>query len=296
MLFTVLFGEWVYTHFRSKKEQYQGILFVFLNLYYRGDAFVKFIEDGFDVDFHSPVHFVRSFVVMMLTAPYKLVMTISSKILYLPRDALVRVAANSALVAVVILVANVAIQLYFGRFSLLGGKFPVIIMIGAVITLASLYVWTSMTDFRLYTELEELFPESLQEPSTEQGEPTEPMVEQSGPAKPTPVEPSVQEDLQSKLDSVDFTFDDFDQEPEVGDSISVATRFDSAGIGEKVGIQLKGQEREEFLQKLEDSTDPSEFLSENLLLRFNEKEEIIDDLNLRVLGMVIIPNDFRALV
>ena len=100
----------------------------------------KFIEDDFSVDCHTPLKAVQSIIVMLLTAPFKLVMTISSKILYLPKEAIVMSVRNSFLVSAIITVAIVAGELYTNSFSLFEGKIPVVMLAAVTLFLAFLYI------------------------------------------------------------------------------------------------------------------------------------------------------------
>ena len=127
----------------------------------------RFVEDDIELSFSSPVRFVQSVACMLLTAPYKLVMSISAKVLYLPKDSILKVLMNSVIISGIITVINIAFQLYVGRFSLLQGKLPVIIMIVATLLLLGCYFAVSMADINVYTQLDDIFPESDSDESEE---------------------------------------------------------------------------------------------------------------------------------
>lgn len=262
----------------------------------------KFIEDDFSVDCHTPLKAVQSIVVMLLTAPFKLVMTISSKILYLPKEAIVMSVRNSFLVSAIITVAIVAGELYTNSFSLFAGKIPVVMLAAVTLFLAFLYIVVNATDFSAYTELNSLL--SLQE--------GEQRVEQQAEPQAEP-QVGVQAEVQAEqaMDGEDYIVDDlsFGEDditvplpsqpipqsapaPQVF-SVNVAENFKFDSID--AGAVLPEEQLQAFVAMLEKSTEPSEFLSEAILQNFNPDEEVADDGNLDYLGLGVIPNNFKAL-
>lgn len=258
----------------------------------------KFIEDDFSVDCHTPLKAVQSIVVMLLTAPFKLVMTISSKILYLPKEAIVMSVRNSFLVSAIITVAIVAGELYTNSFSLFTGKIPVVMLAAVTLFLAFLYIVANATDFSAYTELNSLL--SLQEEEQQAEQQAEPQAE-------------TQEEVQAEpaMDGEDYIVDDlsFGEEditvpppsqpipqsapaPQVF-SVNVAENFKFDNID--AGAVLPEEQLQAFVAMLEKSTEPSEFLSVAILQNFNPDEEVADDGNLDYLGLGVIPNNFKAL-
>lgn len=256
----------------------------------------KFIEDDFSVDCHTPLKAAQSIIVMLLTAPFKLVMTISSKILYLPKEAIVMSVRNSFLVSAIITVAIVAGELYTNSFSLFEGKIPVVMLAAVTLFLAFLYIVVNATDFSAYTELNSLL--SLQEEEQQAEQKTEPQAE---PKAGVQAEPKEEDYI---VDDLSFGEEDITVPPPSQPipqstpapqvfSVNVAENFKFDSID--AGAVLPEEQLQAFVAMLEKSTEPSEFLSEEILQNFNPDEEVADDGNLDYLGLGVIPNNFKAL-
>ena len=295
-------------------------------MHYRGDFTIvkKFIEDDFEVDFSSPLNFAKSFIVMVLTAPFKLITTISAKFFYLPKKAIERMLLNSTIIGAVITFLNAVFLMYFGKLSLFLGKFPLIIMIIGTVILAVLYVMVSIGNFTVYVQFGELFPNEDETVISASEQNIEPIQSQ----------PEVQqEELQEMQSSTEFSeqFEEFDTDLEVLSSSASETqqqvqqvsqnqqrpsskvvqasqatdnlnlpdlkKTDKVSrVGNFVGTKMDGESNNRFKRALQSSLESSEFLSEALLVKFVEDEEIADTANLEVLGIGVIPNTFKALI
>lgn len=250
----------------------------------------RFVEDDIELSFSSPVRFVQSVACMLLTAPYKLVMSISAKVLYLPKDSILKVLMNSVIISGIITVINIAFQLYVGRFSLLQGKLPVIIMIAATLLLLGCYFAVSMADINVYTQLDDIFPESGSDESEEPVRGDEPGSEIEEPAngdeKPINGSESVSSESKpynEKPGEYKYNYNPV-VTPEVLEKVHART-----------GKFTDNDEYNKFVESLASLTDPSKFLSENLLARFTNEQVVEDEINLMALNVGIIPNDFKAL-
>lgn len=263
----------------------------------------KFIEDDIGLSFNSPVHFVQSVACMLLTAPYKLVMTISAKVLYLPKDAILKVLLHSVFISMLITVINAAFQIYIGRFSMFRGKLPVIVMVVTTALLAGCYFAISVTDLDMYTQLSDIFPreippeervEEQKEQAGEQvqaegqvGEPEEQVVQPKEQAA-QPEEQVVQPKDFFKEEVNGVAVDKYVWEP-------VVTSEKLEKVHAAANRNLNGSEYSEFVERLEGLTDPSKFISEDLITRYANSRVVADEINLEVLNTGIIPNDFKAL-
>lgn len=256
----------------------------------------RFVEDDIELSFSSPVRFVQSVACMLLTAPYKLVMSISAKVLYLPKDSILKVLMNSVIISGIITVINIAFQLYVGRFSLLQGKLPVIIMIVATLLLLGCYFAVSMADINVYTQLDDIFPESCSDESKEPVSGDEPAsgaefvseIEEPANGDGEPVNGSESVSSESKPSNEKPGKHKYTYNP-------VVTPEVLEKVHTRTGKFTDNDEYNKFVESLASLTDPSKFLSENLLARFANEQVIEDEINLMALNVGIIPNDFKAL-
>ncbi len=270
----------------------------------------KFIEDDFKVDYKSPLSAIQSVVVMLLTAPFKLVMTISSKILYLPKEAIIVTVRNSFIVSFVVTVAVIAGELYMKKFSLFTGKVPVIMLAAVTVFLAFLYVGANAVDLSAYSELKVLLGQMEEEvePASQSLQPEEEL-KASSPSQTGKDETIFMEDLYSE----DLEDDEEGEQASLQQvttpsqqttvqvtsplkqqvSVKIAEKFDYDKMN--AGASLPEDSLKALIGLLEKSTNPSEFLSESLLEGFKPEEEVADDSNLECLSLGIIPNSFKAL-
>lgn len=256
----------------------------------------KFIEDDIELSFNSPVHFVQSVACMLLTAPYKLVMTISAKVLYLPKDAILKVLLHSVFISMLITVINAAFQIYIGRFSMFRGKLPVIVMVVTTALLAGCYFAISVTDLDMYTQLSDIFPREIppEERVEEQEEQAGEQVQAEGQVG-EPKEQAVQPEEQV-VQPKDFFKEEVNEvavDKYVWEPVVTSEKLEKVHAG--ANRNLNGSEYSEFVERLEGLTDPSKFISEDLITRYANSRVVADEINLEALNTGIIPNDFKAL-
>lgn len=246
----------------------------------------KFIEDDIELSFNSPVHFVQSVACMLLTAPYKLVMTISAKVLYLPKDAILKVLLHSVFISMLITIINAAFQIYIGRFSMFRGKLPIIVMVVTTALLAGCYFAISVTDLNMYTQLSDIFPGEI--PPEEQIKEQEEQAVQPVQAEEEAEEQAVQPEDFFKEEVNRAAVDKYVWEP-------VVTSKKLEKVHASANRNLNGSEYSEFVKGLEGLTDPSKFISEDLIMRYANSRVVADEINLEALNTGIIPDDFKAL-
>lgn len=253
----------------------------------------RFVEDDIELSFNSPVRFVQSVACMLLTAPYKLIMTISAKVLYLPKASILKVLLNSIIISGLITVINIAFQLYVGRFSLFHGKLPVIVMVVTTLLLIGCYFVISMVDLNMYTQLADIFPEDAidDDESMETNEAAkEPEVKPTSDDEKESVEKCAKTsgDTPEPADKPENEAAEYSYEPAV-------TPVVLQKVHNNIGRRMEGDEYSKFVEGLASLTDPSRFISENLLAQYTDSHIIEDEINLEVLNVGIIPNDFKAL-
>lgn len=271
----------------------------------------KFIEDDFKVDYKSPLSAIQSIVVMLLTAPFKPVMTISSKILYLPKEAIIATVRNSFIVSFVVTVAVIAGELYMKKFSLFTGKVSVIMLAAVTVFLAFLYVGANAVDLSAYSELKVLLgqmEEEEVEPASPSLQPEEELKASSplqiGEDETIFMEDLYSEDLEDDEEGEQASLQQVTTPPQQTTvqvtsplkqqvSVKIAEKFDYDKMN--AGASLPEDSLKALIGLLEKSTNPSEFLSESLLEGFKPEEEVADDSNLECLSLGIIPNSFKAL-
>lgn len=314
----------------------------------------KFVEDDIDVKFDSPLHLVQSATCMLLTAPFKFVMAVSSKILYLPKEAQRKVVFNSAVVASVTTGLNFAFQMYFGCFSLWKGRMPLIAM--AVVTA---FLWFSEIvvtahDFSFHSQLAHYldgasevsedtgeedtgvgssdssfnFREAAkaamataaatvaskvgQEQGQEQGQEEEKTPMQAQAVVNSETSGNLELGEPASIEDIDDIFDD-DLVNEFAQEIAVESQTEEPVVAKGLDTSrlenstwsvdysaidnssklLSEEEITQLEEKMKTCTDPSRFLSNKLLSRFNERQIIEDETNLDNLNLGIIPNSFR---
>lgn len=256
----------------------------------------KFIEDDIGLSFNSPVHFVQSVACMLLTAPYKLVMTISAKVLYLPKDAILKVLLHSVFISMLITVINAAFQIYIGRFSMFRGKLPVIVMVVTTALLAGCYFAISVTDLDMYTQLSDIFPREIppEERVEEQKEQAGEQVQAEGQVgKPEEQAAQPEEQVVQPKDFFKEEVNEVAVDKYVWEPVVTSKKLEKVHAG--ANRNLNGSEYSEFVERLEGLTDPSKFISEDLITRYANSRVVADEINLEALNTGIIPNDFKAL-
>lgn len=313
----------------------------------------KFIEDNIELRFDSVLHVLQSSICMLLTAPFRLLMTISAKILYLPQATLCRVLLNSSAIAGFSIITHVGFMAYFGDISLLRGRCPVLAMIIALMMLLAVYFVVNIHDFTLYTKLEDLFPDrsqivqeaqsensdewsdSLTEeqaeasgagappvqpevqpvqseagvppvqpevklvkdaPPVQQEVPVQPQPAQPQPVQPQPVQPEVQ--LVKEAPPVQQPTTPVQQSAPQQTSYSIVPEITENLIDQvnrTIGKFSSQESLTQTLAEMQKSTDPSEFLSQQLLAVFDSEQTIADEAIMESLGVAILPNNFKVL-
>lgn len=246
----------------------------------------KFVEDNVEFDFSNPLSFIKAVVCMSIVAPFKLVMAITSKILYLPKRALSTVFFYSLIVAGFITLANIAYQAIFMQVRLFSGKFPIVVMIVATVVLALAYLFVSVHDFTVSVGGKgEQFVESGSVEAESKFDDEQPIVSAE---QFTESDKSVVKFEESQEVSIDFS--DFDIE----DNRLCELDYGSgdAVVTSKV---LSDEENAALLEALERSAEQSEFLSQALLARFDDRYPVEDNFKLESLKLSVIPNNFRIL-
>lgn len=262
----------------------------------------KFIEDDIDVKFDSPIHFIQSSVCLLVTAPFKFVMSASSKILYLPKAAQTKVMFNSAVVGTLVTGLNVAYQMFFDCFSLWKGKLPVVVLGFVTVLLWVGYSIVMMNDFSFHsqleaamnpeseTQVEPLKEEQVEEPVKARAE--EPM---KAPSVDDLFEDSTELDDQvaQEFFNMDLAMDESVPKVDTGKLKNVDGGLDIGLVKDSNGM-LSDEEMIGLQREMDSCTDPSKFLSNKLLARFSSERIIEDEVNLEALNLGIIPNSFRV--
>lgn len=304
----------------------------------------KFIEDNIELQFDSVLHVLQSSICMLLTAPFRLLMTISAKILYLPQATLCRVLLNSSAIAGFSIITHIGFMAYFGDISLLRGRCPVLAMIIALMMLLAVYFVVNIHDFTLYTKLEDLFPDRsqiVQEAQSENSDewsdslteeragagaeapPVQPEVQPvqsevgAPPVQPevgagvAPVQlvkdaPPVQQEVQLVKDapSVQQPAQLVKDAPPVQQPAPQQTSYSIVPeitenlvdqVNRTIGKFSSQESLTQTLAEMQKSTDPSEFLSQQLLAVFDSEQTIEDEAIMESLGVAILPNSFKVL-
>ena len=97
-------------------------------------------------------------IIELVSSPYSLVIEISKKFFFLPRDLIEKILLASNLICLAQIIISSLLKVYFGSFSLLEGKFPLVFQIGVLIVLVFLYVAYELTDFSIYQNVDRLLP------------------------------------------------------------------------------------------------------------------------------------------
>lgn len=87
----------------------------------------------------SVFSFICSLLILVVFAPFRLTINLSKRIVFLAREGIDKMLFLSVLIGVVLTIASTVVQLIQGRFSLLNGTFPIILMIAGCIILVLLY-------------------------------------------------------------------------------------------------------------------------------------------------------------
>ena len=330
---------------------------------------VKFIEEDFEISKENPFDMLKSLLIMVLVAPARYLLTIFSKVLYLPKAVLEKVLLCATIISASISLANVAVSLYFKSFRVSSLFFQITVI--STIVLVLFYFIFAMSSIVLYEQMDsmkdkeessskeqlrhvantaksklgELFGTSAafvhavnEENSTdaatkEVSDLTESTAEDVRadikPAERSSKELDLTEQTRSTEHSVksvdlDVTndFDDSDifaseDENEENDTSDDAdygfhniVKAESIAhfqdhLKEKVkkaksercsiGKQISEGELHELLSEMDNVTDPSKFIPEEVLASFGVSAEELDDLSIEMLEDDMVPSNFTAL-
>ena len=97
-------------------------------------------------------------IVELIISPYSLVIEISKKFFFLPRDLIEKILLTTCIICLAQTVLSVLVRLYLGTFSLLEGKFPFVFQIGVLAVLVFLYIAYELADFSIYQNVDRLLP------------------------------------------------------------------------------------------------------------------------------------------
>lgn len=118
---------------------------------------MKFFEYQTPIDLSSPFNFLRSILINLVFAPFKLVVEIGRKIVFLPRVAIDRFLLSSIIISIIHTVIQVLVLLYRNSFSLWFGKFPIILSLAATVCLIILYFIFNSMSFVIYEHLDKMY-------------------------------------------------------------------------------------------------------------------------------------------
>lgn len=121
-----------------------------------GDSFKmkRFVEDDFQIDKDSPINFIKSILIMILLAPAKFFLTVTTKIVYLPKAAIEVTLLYALVISAIITCLDALSRLYLGTFAL-GNAFFLSCVICTVILIV-LYLFFSTYDIKLYSQMASL--------------------------------------------------------------------------------------------------------------------------------------------
>lgn len=133
-----------------------------------GDTVLKFFEYQTPLDLSSPFNFLRTVLINLVFAPFKLIVEIGRKVIFLPRAAIDKLLLTSIGVAIVYSLIASAVMVYSESFSLWYGKFPLIIPLIAIVSLIVLYFVFNSLSFVLYEHLEKMYAAGILKDSVEE--------------------------------------------------------------------------------------------------------------------------------
>ena len=331
---------------------------------------VKFIEEDFEISKENPFDMLKSLLIMVLVAPARYLLTIFSKVLYLPKAVLEKVLLCATIISASISLANVAISLYFKSFRVSSLFFQITVI--STIILVLFYFIFAMSSIVLYEQMDsmkdkeessskeqlkhvastakskigELFgagaalahaaaEESPAGATTEEiSDLTEPDDENAHAATESAEESFERQNSvkqmqadQHNVKSVDLDvtndFDDSDIFASDDDETDEDVTTDDTDYGfhnivkaesiahfqdhlkEKVkkakneshsiGKQISEGELRELLSEMDNVTDPSKFIPEEVLVSFGVSADELDDLSMEMLEDDMVPSNFTAL-
>lgn len=322
---------------------------------------MKFTEHSIDLSFDSALTAFKGIAILSLTAPYRLVTEISSKVIFLGKKNIQKIIATAVVMASLLTVAMFIGNKFMGVTSILAGRFPIVLMLVGIGILVCMYVAFSAFNFVIYDQFNQLFQKTLPaiedtEEVTEQDSvpedvdlsmfvvndqdaadekvSAEPVTEVSSEAAPEAVpeitpeskeaeipvtelnaeQPvnTVEQDNSNDLNSlIDAVFDNMSAQPEVSEEtkqvmsqINEIKKAHDSGYVDLV-TTLKNNVRTyngfmdadqvlELNDAMEDSTDPSKYISEELITAFVNDIESLATHGLEDLDLAVIPSTFTC--
>lgn len=330
---------------------------------------VKFIEEDFEISKENPFDMLKSLLIMVLVAPARYLLTIFSKVLYLPKAILEKVLLCATIISASISLANVAVSLYFKSFRVSSLFFQITVI--STIVLVLFYFIFAMSSIVLYEQMDsmkdkeessskeqlrhvantaksklgELFGTSTafvhavnEENSTDAAtEEVSDLTESTAEDVRADIKPaersseeldlteqtrstehsvkSVDLDVTNDFDDSDiFASEDENEENDTSDDAdygfhnivkaeSIAHFQDHLKENVKkaksercsIGKQISEGELHELLSEMDNVTDPSKFIPEEVLASFGVSAEELDDLSIEMLEDDMVPSNFTAL-
>ena len=282
----------------------------------------KFIKGETEISFSSPVSFMQSAACLALLAPYRLVDTVSTVIIYLKKAYIAKMLLYALSISGFITAANTVALVYLGRFSLTRGKLPLVVLIASTIVLLMAYLFFGVVDFTAYSQLDALVAdEKCAGTDSAAGE-----AASGGFGVESATEGRNSADSSRSAESVDVSTSDTMGNPnmmsegasmniDLPNSVDIAkdaglrgkannSKEDKHYVGGPwlkdkrkivIGVNLSEEEETSLKNEIQQSENPSEFLSEEFLASVKISEIIEDDANMEFLGINVIPSKFRAL-
>lgn len=269
----------------------------------------QFIEEGIELNHDSPLQFLQSVVCMFVLAPYNLVNTVSSRIIYLKRSCIAKMILCAIAIAGIVTLTNGGIMIYFGRFSWTLGKFPLVVMAISTAVLILFYFLFTLVDFVTYSQLDALSLVKTEDSSAGDGatkfESTGKHDEIEG-DEDTREHSEIEGDVGTRKivaavdkEQVCEAEGKFEQSDEAEGKLEPGTSFLRRMVGEScflsLGVKLSTEERAVLQEELETAEEKSEYLSERALAVADAAANTEDLANLEILDINVIPSRFRAL-
>lgn len=274
---------------------------------------MKFIEHCIEFKTDNPSELLKSVIVLTLTAPYRLVTEISSKIIFLGKDKIQKVLLYAIGIACSILVAMLLGRQVMKETSWFTGRFPPVMVATAIVLLIILYFVFSSFNFVIYDQLDLLFSKTLSNSDSSESEEeiieevtTEAGVEESDDISAFMANTEEAMDGESAVEAVEQSAV-VDEKPEeivdnpalkqvnrdynyhYSDIVSTLRNSSSAYNG-----FMSSEDVQELSDSLNDVIDPSKYISEELISKFLSEVDSIAANNVEDLDLTIIPSGFRC--
>lgn len=271
-------------------------------------AMKKFIEEDIVIDKGSPINFFKSILLLVISAPAKFLLTITTKMIYLPKQILERVLLFSLMISCVVTIGGIALDLFFGVFTI-RSVFTVACIITTMFFVITYFIFTVGT-LTIYEQMSSLIRKSDDEINkeeasivqdlTEEHEISEEVTEVECSVGVKPVSTEQNSSIIPEFESLDdlFSEDSNDSANVKEESLlrplsSVVEEIENSGkCGNK---QLVSTEIENLLQRMHVATEESKYVTSKFLESLGKNLIVVDDFNLGALDVGVIPNGFKAL-